>query len=229
MNYNIDCHGSLCSLQNLQQTPSKPKKRIPDDRPPQKDYKDMPTEVANDMVVGKGLLNATEFSLTFLCGGMCKDRSVRAKLRQQVEKMKTAEDFVKFGRRVNTLIKLRRKQYKEKSCPTNQELRSVRLYVRSSANQDEAPLNDMVLGSKGKVLNGVINGTPFPEIHHGSLSYNVTKHPLFTRFVKPALLLFLEGFVLDHPETAARTKLPLANDLQNFFTPEFYENLMSSR
>lgn len=193
----------------------------------------------HEMVIGEGLLTSTQFFKAFLALGMCKDPRTRAKLKIEVNMLTTAGCFVKFATCLNNLIGLRRVRVQrtpsDTQIPSDTQMSKVRLFVRSRVDMKAASLNDMLLGFKG-YEGGAIKGTPFPEIHDGCLYRHVTLFPLFTPFVKRALLLFLEDYALDVEGTAnwvgkkdvnGRSNSVIAGGLEGIFTPQFFEEFLS--
>eukprot|EP00035_Acanthoeca_spectabilis_P018913 m.407281 g.407281 ORF g.407281 m.407281 type:complete len:1256 (+) comp16797_c0_seq18:1203-4970(+) len=193
--------------------------------------KTLPDERPKDaMVIGPGLLTSTQFFKTFLALVMCEDPSNRARLKQHVVLLEAAVDFVEFAMRLNEYIDSRREQW---PCPKDTQMTKIRLFVRSYAGMRPASLNDMLLGFKGYESSGAIKGTPFHEVQpDNTVLHHVTHYPHYTHCVKPTLLLSLDTFALAVKGTAEWAEkndgnAALADALEEFFTPCFYEEFLS--
>lgn len=189
--------------------------------PPKQKPPDRPDD---EMVIGqsKKLFNDFELLVIFVASAMSRFHgAIHQRLRRIIKDLATAEDFVAFGRMVMDQNTASREQCKmqNRKYPTSANLRKLCLMVR--------PREDLPGQSLVEMLGG---RTPFHEIQEdGNVLAHETSRPMYTKFVKPALLQFMSDFENDW-SFYARKKLSTKNGpdinfdcLRDFFNPDFYE------
>lgn len=179
------------------------------------------------MVIGETkneLLTATDLLFIFIAMAMSKwgGDGVREEMKRYIQHLGTAMEFVQFGQSVMSRMKAFGKDVKSK------DIRTLCPSVRPRGDLPGRSLIEMLCCRKDRA-------TPFPEIQPDrSIHERKTKRPSFERFVKPALLLFIDDFERDW-ETYAAFANEKGQGVFNFdvlraiFAPPFYSGLVPKK